>query len=363
MLIDIDDSVLPALADGDGASITSFETIVRAFREGKHIVTLGKRGSEYLRLDVLSAGTKGAIKNICSRQSELDGLRKVMRCFARVGAGFSLSEERTDTQTIYRLPLVWFCDSLAGQECALLGENLSDAALLEKLAAAWFSHAGWTLRTTSEPQGGGGSTIVDAFEAICQRDRVCLCVADSDRTFPGHNGGANATRLSKIVPRSPVQKATILPVREIENLVPPTMLVDCSRTGHSGVVREEVLRYDDLCRRLPGEWPDFVDLKKGLCGGAVESLPDNDERRYWTAIREMFDGAGRTYQMPCDCSKPCGAVMLPGLGAYVPEMLAKLEMMSSRTLASLCSFDSHQHVREVASLVAAWTCAMPPLRS
>src|SRR5262249_10646219 len=156
----------------------------------------------------------------------------------------------------------WFTDSGRAQASILLGENRDDADLYLLMGRAYAARLRWKLRLDAEVRGGGGSTTEREFRGASSTGRLVLCIVYSDKRC--HKGGMGSTARAPVDASSDVprfQHVEVLPVRELENLLPLEYLGEClSRHGNKNVghLREAV-------RRVTGDWLDHADLKDGVC--------------------------------------------------------------------------------------------------
>lgn len=257
---------LEAGGDRRDRAIDALEMIAQARREGQHLVFARRETCRRLATDAgLSVRARGLYEMLSNEVGEMKGLvERVSRDVSIIGrdmGGFR-SISSGDSVTI-QMPLDMLSTRVI-QPTVLLCEHFEDCIFYEILARVYaIQNNLGSVAIQFEQQSGGGSTTFRHYRAIQgDRDRFCLCIADSDRLSPGGPLRSTASLIQgEENPDQPLTEIYILGVREVENLLPMNVLSQLSRGDPDrmpSVNSLEALDDSDahICRM-------FVDMKNG----------------------------------------------------------------------------------------------------
>ena len=129
------------------------------------------------------------------------------------------------------VPLSIFSNADYCEKSQLLTENLSDARTLTCLAGFYLKANFKGYKLSVRQVAGGGSTTGQCFEALtASPSGAVLCVVDSDRAFQGASIGdtaRSAKQKFKIGKDKWRSRLHIIEQRELENLLPQDLLIQC----------------------------------------------------------------------------------------------------------------------------------------
>jgi hypothetical protein len=297
--------------------IAGLEQIARSARTGKHLVfghmsVLDRLGS-FERLGEISRAYYKASANRSVQQLSIFNHADI---YVKVGVQESdITANLVDGKTCIVIPLEQFNSHSFSNATTLLLEKESDYQFLKCVCDKYlldnFLH---NVNVVYEVDDGPGGNTVNKYrrlQATC--DRLCLCILDSDRLYPGGPCSRTAQDVAN-VDRSDIHaiRYQILEVHEIENLIPVSVLqsVADAMGGAPNSIAHCLLRA--LERLADKGGPDVYlhwDSKKGIvCNG----LSDEGSRTFWKGhyaeIKEVF----HKQCIRSDCnSSSCERLLLP----------------------------------------------------
>lgn len=376
MLIEFHESLREQLDDGARdreRTIDALENIANVRREGKHVLFSDRATIRYLfQHRALSERTRAVFRHVAEKLPEMRSFAQSVQTRIEVvsNAVPSLSARAEGTRRVVRVPVRWFSESLLSQRALLLAENLVDAKCYVRIAKTYASLNGHAhIPVSADLLGGGGSTtgpLYDHFQRT--RERLCLCVVDSDQKAPGGRIGSTARGVSVADdPNEPLTDWLMLHVRELENAIPTAIYSEVSAGDRS---RMEMVAFLERLEREPDpEARQFLDFKRGLNYKEVLAFPaGSPEERFWGSAVPMLRRAGASIHPSCSatgaCATPtgCTCTVTPSLGDSVLDAVAeKLEEKTPIKIAQrLCPHTLPEWLR-VGEVVFAWCCGSPRL--
>lgn len=368
MLVYIHPSIGDAIReDGDDASlaITVLELLAMAYREGKHIVcgdALALR--EIAGTHRLSEMARGTLRKIASKCSEANGFRSQLPFSIEVGRGteFLNQVESRGSTRILRLDVRWLDDSSRVQRAVMVTENLSDSELYSSLAAAFATARRWKVRIALDRRGGGGSTLAQTLDSLASERLACICIVDSDKISPASSLGETARHVLKVDTVPGWQHVIITEVREVENLIPLTLIEDA--LGIDASLAAE--RHHDLQRVGAAAAWYYADLKNGTRLSCVQKLPATSPARlFWDGIeakaRALAEVRSDRCNDPVECTvERCGCFLVLGFGdAMLSRVSEYLLTVSSHRIAQRAGLDDRRELAQLCSEIIAFGCALP----
>src|SRR6266849_7955519 len=178
-------------------------------------------------------------------------------------------QEKVGRQTLFHAPYGFFARYDSVQPVRLVCEDADDKNLLKAaLKAFLFIEKGLYhgLSYALQGFGGGGSSIADQFRDQSEQGPT-LAVVDSDRDYPEGNLGSTAhaaLRMEVQIGRHSVAAVEVLQVRELENMIPRSLVEMCLVQTDGAEARRRVL---ELCEKnlFNGKLAvRYLDLKTGF---------------------------------------------------------------------------------------------------
>jgi hypothetical protein len=360
--------------------------LARAHREGKHILS-GPAGllSQLGEARVLPEDVRGTFKQLTLRVLDAASLRKSISHLAVIELREEVLQEAEDgdeARRRFRVPLAYFSDSARSQASRLVAEDSSDARVYERVAEAYLRRLGPKgLSVRFQSYGGGGDSTADALREHA-RHGPTVCVVDADYKWSSDEGepdegttAANARKVARKLAGKAVCAVHAVPCREIENLLPRELVLECFVVTDRGDFHQRCVRASELGLLGGGPRVDRVDLKKGLCRKDYEANPpDHPQHRYLARVfaehrnRAPMPARGWCGDEPrCSGDEKCECVLFMGLGdGLVARVADKLEALSSQKVAEylLASGQPCDTAwTEIGSLLFAWGCGYPRTRT
>ncbi len=231
--------------------------------EGKHLVT-GSRQlfGELIQLASLGPAATGRFRDASALITDAQALRQSVSAYIRVhpvGREPRVELDGPASQIVFNLPIDHFSDSEHVASSRLMGENLRDAVAYVALGEARASQFRGFFCVLKGVEGHGGGTP-QAFRVLAEQDAVVLCLVDSDQTDPSASLGRTATDALDChdLMRALGKVATVhlLPCRELENLLPRSLVLDALPKDPKNAHRVRVWAEQHKLGLV-----DFVDLK------------------------------------------------------------------------------------------------------
>jgi hypothetical protein len=222
----------------------------------------------------------------------------------------------------------------------------------------------------------------DLLRRLGDADGPTVCVVDADYKWSDDEAApsrgataANAMKVARELARTTVSTVHAVPCREIENLLPPKLVLECFVPTDRGDFHKRCERASEVGVLGGGPRVDRLDLKKGLCRKDYEAIPKaHPQRRYLARVFEEHRDQAPTpergwcgNEQRCNGNEKCECVLFVGLGNGLLAQVAKrLETLLAEEIAEhlLASGQPHEPAwREIGSLLFAWGCGYPRTRT
>lgn len=262
----------------DPEVVLAVERVLHAHACGLHVFVPSTRVLKTLRCCAhFGFMSQQILKTIDDRYAELAGLAKNLRFTLDLVPQPAFSATRSNGRRAVQVPIRDLARSRLPERVAVVFENAGrDRQFWDVVVRAWLERQGYRIRFSMDPVNGGGSGTADEFERCLLSGRWALCIVDSDKTFPDdcfrNTANAVAEKWGGLLRSHPnahiLGTALILPVREMENLIPPETLdwiFEDSRESVRKIAALSRLMKIDADRGVERERfrYGFVDLKDG----------------------------------------------------------------------------------------------------
>lgn len=264
-------------------SAAAVEHLIQVHSAGWHVVVMS-RGAARSLIDsgilsrrLCSILESDILKRAAVLRGELSSVGRFIRCVAGSGV------ERFDGGAV-EIRIDRYSELEACQKSYLLTENSCiDGAFLVELVRE-FSHVKNSTRPINlELLHGGGGTTADIYSSHINGLRPLFSVVDSDRNFDGDVLGATAQRMVNLGNVGPLNTVMceVLPCRELENLIPISMLFEVYDDDPK--VKEIVSiyhKFKDECPADSYEVLKYCDFKRGGKVEIIEKLPNGIAEKF-----------------------------------------------------------------------------------
>jgi hypothetical protein len=348
--------------------VSSIEALAQSAFKGFHIVTIESPEVAEMLLaapaGTFSAVTTAVVKKMLATYSFQGSL------LSRGFACAMITTSSSVTNAVKRAEYVLTLEDIRGmslEPTTILAENITDAKVYEISAKHYIASArlkGVCLAAVA--RGGGGSTIAaELKEIVDQGSKMCIVITDSDVAWPGCGQSETAKCCERLISKARIPTAhTSIQVRELENLIPTTVLKEI-------VVGDALLDSIQQLESLIELVPDvriLGDLKEGVNGAKVFRMSDDSpERCFHLGLLARNHPSGNHFIQSTKCAMEsneidCSCMSIPKVGNVASRFH---EWLSSRSHhKALESFASpwREAWLSVGATVLAWCCAQPPLR-
>jgi len=272
----------------------AIENLISAHRSGWHLFSPSRRCAESL-----SAGCQLSFSQKEVFDSYIQPKITTMSGQARSSDHTLLcipdtEECKSERPNQIVVPLSVFADSRMVLPFQLITENAdSDGATFEMISKAVARFLGYNMPTYMDHVTGGGGTTGSCYAKALKENRPTLCIVDSDQRFPSGPFGSTARSVlshGKSNEFGTVQ-AIVLPVRETENLMPISFLLQVysgNATVANVISRFHEFRGLTFTNSSSQRVLSFLDLKLGETEGKIAKIPDDFKEDIVKACGKIF---------------------------------------------------------------------------
>lgn len=279
--------------------------ILRARRMGTHLIVIDRRLSTRLQQLDLSQSDRAILNRLGHEFTQTGSLHRFSPNYIRVSNSANATASRLGAAFI--VPLTYLRDTRLLDFPVLLVENLdSDGWLLSmcmKVSAECFRRGPLSFDLAH----GGGDDIHKVLSHLIRAGRAVHAVVDSDRNSPHPTTIGKMKRLERVIgaSNSILARASALPCREAENLIPSRIVVQTpaalGKQLNTIAIEVEDAETASGTPHHDRYW-SYVDLKNGLNPAKFLAMTE-DEQEWITsklllagedATASDFDGYGNT---------------------------------------------------------------------
>ncbi|MDB9514495.1 hypothetical protein PN499_25160 [Kamptonema animale CS-326] len=365
----------------DDDTVLALENLATARREGKHSVTAKRETLEKIvQCSRLSEITRKTYKKLYGPATQyLSYLSVVTKYIEIVNRCYCYEPKvfKDAGKQIIKVPPSFFNDSYSLQETILLCENSADAFLYESIGKVYLKWNQLKVPIAYEPRGGGGNTIANEYINIQQgKKRFCLCIVDSDKIAPYENFGSTASRIQDQSDSTCLYtRILVLDCREIENLIPPSILSNlCSgnQERHKETYRDrlEALKVFESISGSAVEAKYFLDIKKGTWMKEIINAKHPKSKEFWQVQISLIPNISSRIDdwclvnWKCSNSGECKCKISLGFGENtLSHTLKYLQQKTPNEIEKIVEKSKHPHWENIGEVVMNWCIADSPIRT
>ena len=285
MIIEISDAFGALDATGWKPYLSAIDNLLTAHASGWHVLTPSRHVADKIKeLCGLSERQQALLNaSIVSRLATLIGQARSADYTLLVVPPATFTSATRQNQIV--VPITSFSKIENCMATRLLTEDSSfDGAYLLHVANAVARQLGYGVRINLELMHGGGSGLAKQYELLLADERPSVCVADSDIRFPDGPYGTTAKGILKrgMSNQSGTVRAVILPVRELENSIPISFLLESYRSSPEVKAKvSKFIKHIDDCKKkgVTENLLDFVDFKEGDSVSKLSKIPEPHRAR------------------------------------------------------------------------------------
>jgi hypothetical protein len=378
MLFVIDQSVEQLFASGSAGplDVDGIDCLAMGVAEGSHRIIGSRQVLTNLSGQVaFQRKTRNVFQRALGRVAEEGKLKALLNVYGRIQAGpAAIPVSKTiNNQREITFPLRWFDQSSKVQRTILLGEHLSDAHVLQKVAEAGAALANLNhLPIRCRPNLGGGSTISLVLAANISANSFCICIVDSDRACPGGTLGGTATsvQIFKNPTAYPLVEVMETTGRDLENHLPDFFYHAEYGSNLRCCTLAAMMMHLTSCGET--DLRSHLDIENGVKLRQILAHPAHSpERNFWLAKLSIILNQVGTSALPClataICSAPartpCTCAPVDGIPSNVLDLFASRYADSSPyQLAGWLDDSVRPEWHRLGSSIASWCCADERLR-
>jgi len=363
MFIEICDSIIDdfSMSNKRRKIITALDNICTAAREGNHVFYASPETCNAIYSSSIFAShekIRNIFRKIESKHSEYKSVKKQISIFMKIVAGTHILEkDRENDKELIKISMDFLQKSAIFKETTLLLEERQDAWLFEKISKL-YGNAHNQIKCRFCCEHGGGSRTYSSYKEIQEaRDKLCLCLVDSDQKYPSSAYGETAQNVIDIDNSNiPISQYHILKMHELENLFSSTPFLTIASTNNAQRERVKAFLYEVERNDISAK--KYFDIKKGF---KYKQFYENvDLYNYWSPLSRKVKKSCANSCENCDKnSNSCTDIIVDGFGnKFLNDIkkainLCSLMDIECPTLKTIWE--------ELGKLITSWCCVMNPI--
>ena len=371
MLFVIDDSIVDKLMSSpSNETIRALNNVAMARRMGIHLIYAEPSVFEYLKdCELLELDSRKIFSKLFSKYPEIKVYKdKLKRCIELVADDNIMHPELADGKKIIRVSINIFENYGLLTEFILLSENLDDCSIYKLIGNIYLYWFGLTkLQVRCFDMLGGGNTTADQYKSIQRsRNRLLLCIVDSDKKCPASTGGDTFLKLRRLHnPDELLCEYLTVDVHEIENIIPISLYREASK--HDVNILNGLTFLEKIEEQGDFQCLMCFDYKNGIrISNLVEGRKSKTYIEYWYNIINSFGlidcndikQIGIFNQLDSNEQKKADRVIIKGLGTNVlntilQKVLTDIEF--DEVSEKIPDYLKRQWI-DIGELVVAWGC-------
>ncbi|WP_198648422.1 hypothetical protein [Cyanothece sp. BG0011] len=370
MLIKIDSSVIKDIKDSHSWPddlILTLENLATARREGKHSIIADLNTLKIItKCSDLSKNAKNVYNRILNDRSKFKAYLYHVSKYIEIINPCEVNKINSHSgKDIIQLPYTFFNDSETIQKSILLCENLQDTNFYKIIGKTFCKWNNINIKLNFESRLGGGNTIATVYDNIQnKKKRFCICIVDSDKLSPESSLGSTAKKVKqKDDNASLITQLYILPVRELENLIPLLILSELISNNKD---RENAFKQlEEIENSSVIEIRQFLDIKEGtqLKKIVKETI---SVKNFWNDkldkyINNIDEWCYKNWS--CTNEQSCNCKISLGFGENILEnTITYLNTQSPSKITSMVEDSLRSEWENIGQFMLNWGFADPPMR-
>lgn len=366
MLFVLSEDILPFCNEKSGPELEGLQNLLLCVRQGRHAVTGPYSVFRALAENRnLAHREQATAKGLANRRTELKLLEQIIRQKVFINL-------RTDSRSLEILPdnswqiCISELNSKFLSELVVLGENIIDAELYQQAGRHHkIKHKIKGVDLRSSARGGGGSQIDVEFCRLLDDGIPVFAITDGDFKFPCMPPSVTSARCHKLVSdERGLGWHFMLPVREIENIIPDTVLLEVADQKVARDAHDSVMPLSGTSTTDANSPRCYTCLKSGITLSEAFASEKADERTYWVGVAQIIKNKRPKKFSECLDQNSCSAdqcLCRINVG-YGKDVLTQVKKwLASRSChSSLQQFDKSDVWMRIGALIFDAGVAFPP---
>jgi hypothetical protein len=380
MIIYIDNSIANSIINNEKLTEINFclSTLANEYIKGTHII-LGERQTIYTIFSqekILSMDERKIYSKIYNSLATMKCMLDYCNEYMEITSDTAKKQVKIEfSKKLYSIPIEDINSKRYLIEPYMLCENISDCQFFKKFFDYYLvSHPEIknAIRFSGEIRGGGGSTVCKEYQQIQEeRKRFCLCILDSDQEYPAifNNGvksyGQTAKDVININDLNEINtQYYLLPVREIENLIPIFFLKKVIPINDQRY--EGVKMIESLINKGCIDAVYYYDFKNGIKGYQIlncdNSKGENPFSLFWIDNMRKITCSTKC-KHNCNSKKDkksCQYFIFKGIGDKVLNEFVKWMEETENIIQLKCKMHRYNRIMwdEISKLIFSWYCGL-----
>lgn len=353
---------------------TTLTMLAQAIRCGNHIVVSDRVTTikKIQDIDGLGTDVKSIYAVVASKLVYYGDLKKKFSIYVEItSAECSLQLRKDGDQTVILIPIDYFNQELSiADKTSVIVENLTDASFYEFIGRYYISISN-IIHLPLRYKGvcGGGHTTKDSVEAeIAEGHRFAICIADSDKHYPGGERGQTLKCILKVIEHADrngichrhLSKLIFSDqIREIENLIPMRLFKQIDKSF--GDYIENIFEYNPQIFL-------FMDIKEGMSYDYYKRCPKCEQDFYEACLNGMGVSNVLLDKIKSHDGTLCYTDrLINGFGGNILSLayskLVRYGNQFNELVDPLLSDEQRRVWMYIGKCFSEWTCAIPPIRA
>jgi hypothetical protein len=262
-----------------------------------------------------------------------------------VGQDVACKVSNNGSDCIIRVSPKIIMNSRITERVVFLAENIRDTRLYKRIGQVFLKQKRLLslININFDAVGGGGSCISEQYQSyLTEGQKLCFCLVDSDKKYAKDSLGGTASRLCQIHENHIRNSESdyfcsyyIIPIREIENMVPTSILFEVVDGNEQ---RRVFMNLFEQLERTSPKARFYIDIKNGVNLRDIMVSNNKPEIDYWLQqLRPFLDKCN--YLKWGECRDDCSfCVIISGMGENIlPNVIDKFQIMTPQKILETLS--------------------------
>jgi len=290
VLFVLSEELLPFCSNEGTREIEGIQNLLLSVRQGRHALS-GKKAvfASLSKNQSLSERERATARSLANRSSELPILESAVKHKILVSPNPLRKISKVESDFSWEIDVKELGEKFL-ESLVILAENKVDAELFQYAALHHqISKQIKGVSSRSYAQGGGGSQIDVELKGLLDKGTPVVAITDGDFLFPGMDQSIISIRCTNLIE----QQASLgwhytLPVREVENIIPISILSDVADASASQKALDFTQQAAAVSTKIGSQPCEFSCFKKGATLSKIFKSENHGERSYWLQVADAI---------------------------------------------------------------------------